>query len=140
MARHRDAAIVKQTPTPPRRKSILRYEHRSEPMLPRSLFLRRVALHASLATVFLLLSLLVGVLGYRFFAGLTWLDAFLNAAMILGGMGQVSPLPGEGGKVFASLYALYAGVAFLATFAVLVAPFAHRLLHRLHLDQEGRPR
>jgi len=79
-------------------------------------------------------SLAIGVLGYRFLAGLTWIDALMNAAMILGGMGPVNELSTASGKLFASFYALYAGVAFLAIAAVLVAPFAHRLLHSLHLE------
>ncbi|MCJ7796008.1 MAG: hypothetical protein MUQ56_04475, partial [Thermoleophilia bacterium] len=79
-------------------------------------------------------SLAIGVAGYRFFAGLPWIDALMNAAMILGGMGPVNEISSVPGKLFASVYALYAGVAFLAIAAVLIAPFAHRLLHRLHLD------
>lgn len=123
------------TKTPSRQ--VLRFEHRTEPVLPRGLFLRRIALHVALAIGLLALSLTLGVLGYRIFAGLSWMDSLLNAAMILAGMGQVSALQGDAGKLFASFYALYAGVAFLAISAVLIAPFAHRLLHRLHLD-EGR--
>lgn len=119
-----------------RRRGILRYEHRAEPMLPRSLFLRRIVMHVLLASLFLTLSLLAGVFGYRYLAGLSWVDALLNAAMILGGMGPVNPLTTSVGKIFASIYSLYAGVAFLAISAVLVAPFAHRFLHRLHLDED----
>jgi hypothetical protein len=80
-------------------------------------------------------SLAIGILGYRFFARLSWIDALMNAAMILGGMGPVNYISNNSGKVFASFYALYAGVAFLAISAVLIAPFAHRLLHGLHLDE-----
>lgn len=119
-------------------RSFLRYEHRTEPLLPPRLFFRRVTRHTLLALAFLVLSLLLGVLGYRFMAGLSWVDAFLNTAMMLGGMGQISPLPDDAGKLFASLYALYAGIAFLTTFAVLIAPFAHRTLHRFHLDDVSR--
>jgi hypothetical protein len=104
-------------------------------MLPRRLFLRRIVLHAILALSLVAFSLLAGVLGYHILAGLSWIDSLENAAMILGGMGPVSEITTTGGKLFASLYALYAGVAFLAVSAVLIAPFAHRLLHRLHLEQ-----
>jgi hypothetical protein len=114
--------------------SVLQYEHRSQPVLPRALFIRRIIYHVLLALTVISVSLAAGVLGYRFLAGLSWIDGLVNAAMILGGMGPVNEISTLPGKVFASFYALYAGVAFLAIAAVLVAPFAHRLLHRLHLE------
>ena len=124
----------------PTSRRALRYEHRSQPVLPRKLFLRRILAHALLAMGVVTVSLAVGVVGYHFLAGLAWIDALMNAAMILGGMGPVDAITGLPGKLFASFYALYSGVAFLAVAAVLVAPFAHRLLHRLHLDdgEDGR--
>jgi hypothetical protein len=112
------------------------YEHRKQPLLPRGLFLRRVLRHVLVALAVLLLSLGLGVLGYRCTEHLSWLDALLNASMILGGMGPVDIMRTEGGKLFASLYALFAGVAFLAVAGILVAPIAHRVLHRLHLDDD----
>ena len=115
-------------------RKILRFEHRSQPVLPRRLFIRRIIFHVLLAFTVVAISLGIGILGYRLFAGLSWIDALLNAAMILGGMGPVNELSANSGKLFASFYALYAGVAFVAIAAVLVAPFAHRLLHRLHLE------
>jgi hypothetical protein len=122
----------------PKQKSrrAFRYERRSQPMLPRRLFFRRIIYHALLALAVVSISLVIGVLGYRFLAGLPWIDALMNAAMILGGMGPVNEISSVPGKLFASLYALYSGVAFLAIAAVLIAPFAHRLLHRLHLDDD----
>jgi len=113
---------------------ILDYEHRSQPVLPRRLFLRRIIFHLLLALSVIVVSLAIGIFGYRFLAGLTWIDALMNAAMILGGMGPVNEISSVAGKLFASFFALYAGVAFLAIAAVLIAPFAHRLLHRLHLE------
>jgi hypothetical protein len=113
------------------------YEHRSQPLLPRPLFARRVGRHAAVALLLVLASLAAGTGGYRFIGGLSWVDAFLNAAMILGGMGAMSELLTSAAKVFAALYALYAGIVFLAVFAVLLAPFAHRLLHSLHVDEGG---
>jgi hypothetical protein len=83
-------------------------------------------------------SLAIGVFGYRFVAGLSWIDALMNAAMILGGMGPVNELSTDSGKIFASLYALYAGIAFLAIAGVLIAPFAHRLLHHLHFEDSDK--
>ena len=121
-----------------RARRVLLYEHRSQPVLPRALFLRRILNHVLLALTVVSVSLLIGVLGYRFFAGFTWIDALMNAAMILGGMGPVNAISTTSGKLFASFYALYSGVAFLAMAAVLIAPFAHRLLHRLHLEDTDR--
>lgn len=112
------------------------YEHRSEPLLPRHLFIRRIFIHAALVIAFVWLSIALGVLGFHLLGELSWMDAFLNAAMLLGGMGLVSELATAGGKIFASLYALYAGIAFLTVAAVLIAPFAHRFLHGLHLEED----
>ena len=83
-------------------------------------------------------SLGVGVLGYRYTAGLSWIDALLNASMILTGMGPVSRLDSTGAKLFASGYALFAGVVFIASMGFVIAPIAHRLLHRFHLESEGK--
>jgi len=80
------------------------------------------------------ISLLIGVAGYHFTEGLPWLDSLLNASMILGGMGPVNELHTSGGKLFASFYALFSGIIFLASVAILLAPVAHRFLHRLHLE------
>jgi hypothetical protein len=110
------------------------YEHRTEPVASRPLFQRRVALHASVAGGIVALSLGIGALGYHVFAALPWVDAVLNAAMILTGMGPVDPLPTPAAKIFATVYALYSGIAFLAITGLLVAPFVHRLLHRLHAE------
>jgi hypothetical protein len=93
-------------------------------------------------TAFVLLvggSLALGTAGYHVFARLDWVDAFLDASMILTGMGQVSPLSGVGAKLFASLYALFSGVVFLVACGVLLAPLVHRFLHRFHLDAEEPP-
>ncbi len=113
------------------------YEHRSEPLLPRRLFIRRIVIHAALVVAFVCLSIGFGVIGFHMLGELSLIDAFLNAAMLLGGMGLVSELDTSIAKVFASLYALYAGIAFLTVAAVLLAPFAHRFLHGLHLDENG---
>ncbi len=115
------------------------YEHRSEPLLSRRLFLRRILIHAALVLALVCLSIAFGILGFRLLDELAWVDAFLNAAMLLGGMGLVAELDTHAGKVFASLYALYAGIAFLTMAAVLIAPFAHRFLHGLHLDKGPDP-
>ena len=82
-------------------------------------------------------SLALGVLGYHLVAGLSWIDALVNAAMILTGMGPVNEMTTVGAKLFASFYALFSGVAFLTIVAVLLAPAVHRFLHRFHLDLAG---
>jgi hypothetical protein len=79
-------------------------------------------------------SLAVGMLGYHFLGGLAWIDAFLNASMILSGMGPVDMLSTFGAKLFAGLYALYSGLALIATAALVLAPILHRFLHRFHLE------
>jgi len=114
----------------------LLYEHRSQPLLPRHLFLRRLLIHLGVALSVLSVCLGIGILGYRFIEHLTWIDSVLNASMILGGMGQISPITTDAGKIFASAYALFSGGVFLAVASILIAPIAHRLLHRLHLDEE----
>ena len=110
------------------------YEHRSEPLLPARQFLRRLVLHGLIAAALLALSLGLGTCGYRCTEGMSWLDALLNASMILAGMGPVDVLHTTAGKLFASGYALFSGITFLATAGILVAPLAHRLLHVLHLE------
>lgn len=82
-------------------------------------------------------SLFIGMLGYVYFEDLGWLDGFLNAAMLLGGMGPVAPLETPGGKLFAGLYALYSGIVFLVAAGILVAPVVHRVVHRFHLAEEA---
>ena len=80
--------------------------------------------------------LLIGMAGYHWIAREPWVDSFMDAAMILGGMGQVSRLDGEPSKIFAGAYALFAGLAVLGATAVMISPILHRMLHRFHLDDE----
>ena len=78
----------------------------------------------------------MGVLGYHFLAGLPWIDALVNASMILGGMGPVDRVESEAGKLFASFYALFSGLLFIAAASLALAPFVHRIMHKLHIDEE----
>ena len=110
------------------------YEHHTEPLLPRRRYLLRLLGHTLLALAIIAVALFIGVAGYHFIGGLSWIDSLLNASMILGGMGPVDPLTSAPAKLFASFYALFAGVAFLAIAGVLIAPIAHRFLHHLHLE------
>jgi hypothetical protein len=112
------------------------YEHRTHHLLHRTKFLKRVAHHATLALCILAFSLGLGIAGYHYLGGLDWIDALLNASMILTGMGPVDILRGNSAKLFASFYALFSGIVFLGVASILVAPFAHRFLHKFHL--EGR--
>ena len=110
------------------------FEHRSQPLLPRRLFFRRVAQSAAMAAAVIVVSLIIGMTGYHALEGLTWIDSFLNAAMLLGGMGPVKNPVTFAGKVFAGTYALYCGLVVILVAGVLLAPVLHRLLHRLHLE------
>ena len=110
------------------------FEHRHKPLLSRAAFAARLARSSALAALLIAVSLGIGVLGYHLFAGLGWVDALLNASMILTGMGPVDPLKTTGAKLFASVYALFSGVAFLTVVGLLMAPVVHRFLHRFHLE------
>ena len=112
------------------------FEHRHQPLLPRRLFVLRMLRGDAVALALVAGSLVVGAAGYHYTEGLPWLDAVLNAAMILTGMGPVDGIHTAAGKVFATLFALYSGVAFLTAMAVVVAPVLHRFLHRFHLEAE----
>jgi len=115
------------------------YEDRHTPPLPRRRFVRRMADHVALAAVLVGVSLLVGMWGYEHFEHLAWRDAFLNTAMLLGGMGPVDPLHSNGGKVFAGIFALYAGVVFLVVAGLFLVPVIHRIAHLFHFEGPGRP-
>lgn len=119
---------------------MFRYENRDDALISKGEFLRRLG-HSFLVVAMLVgVSLLAGMVGYREFEGFSWTDSFLNASMILGGMGPVNPVVTEGGKIFAGVYALYSGLAFLVLAGLLFAPIAHRILHSFHYDadQEGK--
>ena len=111
-------------------------ETRHTPLAPRKLFLRRLAQNAGIALLAVGGSLVLGMWGYRYFEGMRWIDAFLNAAMLLGGMGPVDLLTNDGVKLFAGAYALYCGVVFIATAGLVLAPVGSHILHRFHLDKD----
>ena len=108
--------------------------HRQTPLMNHAEWRRRVYNSLMVAAAALAAMLGAGVLGYRYLVGLPWLDALLNASMILGGMGPIDPIKTDVGKLFASVYALLSGLVFLGVSGVLIAPFAHRFLHRFHAE------
>lgn len=115
------------------------YEYRNQPLASRQVFVRRLTRNALFVAGLLSVSLIAGMFGYHFLENLSWIDALLNASMILGGMGPVNPLYTSAGKIFASFYAIYSGVILLASVGVLAAPILHRFMHRFHLEDEANP-
>jgi hypothetical protein len=113
------------------------FEHHSEPLASQSQFKQRMVRFGMFTAAIILFSLGIGVIGYHYFESMPWIDAVLNASMILGGMGPVDTLQTSAGKIFASFYALYSGIVLLASVGVLAAPIFHRILHRFHLELEG---
>lgn len=113
------------------------YENSKQRLLTRAQFARRVLGHISFAVGSATISLYVGMAGYHYLGKLNWVDSLLNASMILGGMGPVDALKTDGAKIFASFYALFSGLVFIGLLGVLLAPFIHRLMHKVHIDEEG---
>lgn len=115
------------------------FESRWQPLATRRVFFTRV-LNSFLATlVVIAISLGFGAWGYHVFGGLPWIDALLNAAMILTGMGPVDPMDSSSGKLFATFYCLFSGIVFLSLMAIILAPIYHRAMHRFHMDEEVPP-
>jgi hypothetical protein len=112
------------------------YERRKQPLLSTAKFLKRVARHWLTGFGVLFFGLGGGILGYHYIAGLSWIDSLLNASMILAEMGPVDPLSTNEAKIFASFYALFSGLAFIGIVSVLLAPFVHRMLHRIHAEEQ----
>ena len=112
------------------------FEHHKQPLASRAEFTMRIVRFSALAAGILLFSLGIGVCGYHFLEGLSWLDSLVNASMLLGGMGPLNPLKTIAGKWFASFYALYSGMIILVAAGVMGAPILHRILHHFHLEME----
>jgi hypothetical protein len=110
------------------------FEHRKAPLLPRRAFYVRLARSAGIGFLMIWVSLGIGMMGYHFFEGMPWIDAFANAAMILSGMGPLTPLQTSSGKFFAGCYALFSGLAFIIIIGLVFAPVVHRFLHKFHLE------
>jgi hypothetical protein len=112
------------------------YEHRSQALAPRKVYLRRLYRNIRLASSIMALCWGIGIIGYRYTAPMSWIDAVHNAAMILSGMGPVAEIPTVGGKIFSSFYALFSGVAFITNIGILLTPVVHRFFHRLHVEEK----
>ena len=112
------------------------YEHHSHPLLPRKQYYDRLFRNILWGAAIVLFSLFIGMAGYHFIEHLSWLDSLLNASMILTGMGPVDVMRTSSGKLFASFYAIFSGVVFLTTIAFVMAPVAHRFLHKFHLEDQ----
>jgi hypothetical protein len=110
------------------------YQRKIPDLAPIHTYLRRVAINVAIAAAIMFVSLCAGIAGYRGTEGMPWIDALLNASMIMGGMGPVDTLKTHAGKLFASFYALYCGLVLILTAGIVLAPVVHRLLHRFHLE------
>lgn len=113
------------------------YENKKQKLVSRKKFRSRIMYAVYIDVILLSISLFIGVMGYHYFNNLSYVDAFMNASMILGGMGPVDPLINNAAKIFAGVYALYSGIAFLTSFAILITPVYHRFLHKFHLEEKG---
>ncbi len=108
------------------------YEPKSKPVLTAFEFFKRMYMHTLLVVGVMFLALFMGMCGYHYIESLPWVDSFLNAAMILGGMGEVDPIKTEAGKIFAGSYALFSGLWVITSMGILLAPVLHRIAHRMH--------
>lgn len=111
------------------------FETRTQPLLAKQKFLRRLAASALVALAIILFSLFVGMAGYHWFEALSWMDAYLNAAMLLGGMGPVETPHTSAGKFFAGTYAIYCGLVVISVTGILLAPVIHRIIHAFHVEE-----
>jgi hypothetical protein len=116
------------------------FERKHEEIAPVAVFVRRMAASIAMAAILVSIVLFIGIAGYHWIAGFDWTDSLLEASMILGGMGPVNPLTTRGAKLFASGYALFSGLIFIAVMGIVLAPITHRMLHKFHADEEDMPK
>ncbi len=111
------------------------FTHKQKKLAPVSVFIKRLGFSIIISSLFILVTLAMGIAGYHWIAGFGWVDSLLNASMILGGMGPVGELQTTGAKIFASVYALLSGLVFVGVMGVIISPILHRMLHRIHIDE-----
>jgi hypothetical protein len=116
------------------------FEAKYKPLLPRPYYYARLARNAAIGLLVIAIALGTGMLGYHYFEGMPWIDAFANAAMILSGMGPLTALTTAKGKLFAGFYALFSGLVFVVVMAIVFAPVVHRFMHRFHLEMDKKDR
>jgi len=116
------------------------FEHRHQQIVPVSVFIKRLAGFFGIAILLIFFALSIGIAGYHWIAGFGWVDSLLNASMILGGMGPVNPLTNMAAKIFASFYALFCGLIFIAVMGIILSPIMHRMLHKFHMDDKDLQR
>lgn len=112
------------------------FERRYEKLAPTTVFVKRIAMSVVMAGILIAVALFIGITGYHWIAGFGWVDSLLEASMILGGMGPARQLTTSGAKIFASGYALFSGLVFIAIMGIILAPVTHRMLHTFHIDEE----
>lgn len=115
-----------------RRRTGHKYERLAQPILAWPLFVRRAVRHFLFGVLTITAADGIGIIGYHVLGGLGWIDSFLNASMILGGMGPVDELTSSAAKVFAGCYALFSGLVFIAIMSIVLAPWVHRMIHVMH--------
>lgn len=114
----------------------LHFEKRHEQLASMSVFIQRIIASVVMALGLIALVLMIGIAGYHWIGGFNWVDSLLEASMILGGMGPVNQLPNDHAKIFASAYALFSGLIFIAVMGIVLAPVVHRILHKFHVDDK----
>jgi len=119
------------------RHRVLRFERKHEKLAPRSVFVKRLIASFFVALGLIAVALAIGISGYHYLAGFGFVDSLLEASMILGGMGPINQLPSSGAKIFASAYALFSGLVFIALVGVVLAPVVHRILHKFHVEEDN---
>jgi len=105
-----------------------------QPIAPRRQFLYRLLKGSTIGVIFIVVALFIGMAGYHYFEHMSWVDAFVNAAMILSGMGPLTPLQTDAGKIFAGFYALFSGLLFIVVMGIIFAPVVHRFFHKMHVE------
>ena len=112
------------------------FEARHHPLVSQRKFIIRMILSGLVGVVLIAISLLIGMSGYHYYENLSLVDSFVNASMILSGMGPLAQMHTDNGKIFAGFYAIYSGLALITIAAIIFAPIIHRLLHRFHIDEK----